>query len=139
MNKTEFLECDDCLCFAARRAARAITQFYDRQLRETGLRSTQFTLLAFLLNAGTSSVNQAAEYLGMERTTLSRNLEPLLSAGYVRVDSGEDRRVKKIAITTQGRAVARAALPLWQQAQQAMTARLPPAAAQTLSLAARAA
>jgi DNA-binding MarR family transcriptional regulator len=137
MNQTEFLECDDCLCFAARRAARAITQFYDRQLRETGLRSTQFTLLAFLLNAGTSSVNQAAEYLGMERTTLSRNLEPLLSAGYIRVDSGEDRRVKKIAITTQGRAAARAALPLWQQAQQAMTARLPPAAAQTLSLASR--
>ena len=138
MNQTEFLECDDCLCFAARRAARAITQFYDRQLRESGLRSTQFTLLAFLLNAGTSSVNQAAEYLGMERTTLSRNLEPLLSAGYVRVDSGEDRRVKMIAITTQGRAAARAALPLWQQAQQAMTARLPPAAAQTLSLASRA-
>lgn len=133
----EFLECDDCLCFAARRAARAITQFYDRQLRESGLRSTQFTLLAFLLNAGTSSVNQAAEYLGMERTTLSRNLEPLLSAGYVRVDSGEDRRVKMIAITTKGRAAARAALPLWRQAQQAMTARLPPAAAQTLSLASR--
>lgn len=137
MNQTEFLECDDCLCFAARRAARAITQFYDRQLRESGLRSTQFTLLAFLLNAGTSSVNQAAEYLGMERTTLSRNLEPLLSAGYVRVDSGEDRRVKMIAITTKGRAAARAALPLWRQAQQAMTARLPPAAAQTLSLASR--
>lgn len=137
MNQTEFLECDDCLCFASRRAARAITQFYDRQLRESGLRSTQFTLLAFLLNAGTSSVNQAAEYLGMERTTLSRNLEPLLSAGYVRVDSGEDRRVKMIAITTQGRAAARAALPLWQRAQQAMTARLPPAAIQTLSLASR--
>ena len=137
MNQTEFLECDDCLCFAARRAARAITQFYDRQLRASGLRCTQFTLLAFLLNAGTSSVNQAAEYLGMERTTLSRNLEPLLSAGYVRVDSGEDRRVKMIAITTQGRAAARAALPLWRQAQQAMTARLPPAATQTLSLASR--
>ena len=137
MNQTEFLECDDCLCFAARRAARAITQFYDRQLRETGLRSTQFTLLAFLLNAGTSSVNQAAEYLGMERTTLSRNLEPLLSAGFVRVDSGEDRRVKKIAITIKGKAAAQAALPLWQQAQRAMTARLPPAAPQTLSLASR--
>jgi len=137
MNQTEFLECDDCLCFAARRAARSITQFYDRQLRDSGLRSTQFTLLAFLLNAGTSSVNQAAEYLGMERTTLSRNLEPLLSAGYVRVDSGEDRRVKKIAITAKGKAAAQAALPLWQQAQRAMTARLPSAAAQTLSLASR--
>ncbi|MFI4981506.1 MAG: MarR family transcriptional regulator, partial [Nevskiales bacterium] len=72
-----------------------------------------------------------------ERTTLSRNLEPLLSAGYVRVDSGEDRRVKKIAITAKGKAAAQAALPLWQQAQQAMTARLPSAAAQTLSLASR--
>src|SRR5882757_6687598 len=139
MNQTEFRECDDCLCFAARRAARAITQFYDREMRDSGLRCTQFTLLAFLLNAGTSSVNQAADYLGMERTTLSRNLEPLLSAGYIRVDSGEDRRVKKIAITTQGRAAARAALPLWQQAQRAMAARLPAAAARTLSLAARAA
>lgn len=139
MNAMEFRECDDCLCFAARRAARAITQYYDRQLRDSGLRATQFTLLAFLLNAGSCSVNQTAEYLGMERTTLSRNLEPLLDAGYVRIGSGEDRRVKKISITAQGRAKAQSALPAWRQAQQAMTARLPPAAAQALSLAARAA
>jgi DNA-binding MarR family transcriptional regulator len=138
MNTSEFRDCDDCLCFAARRAARTITQFYDAQLRGSGLRTTQFTLLAYLLNAGRTPLNHAADYLGLERTTLTRNLQPLLAEGYIGIDSGEDRRVKMIGITAKGRAAAEAALPLWRRAQKAMSARLPPAAAQALSLAAQA-
>jgi DNA-binding MarR family transcriptional regulator len=123
--KPDFKECDACLCSAARRAARVITQHYDRHLRPCGLRSTQFTLLVMLTRAGKLSVGAVAEYLGLERTTLTRNLRPLMAQGYVGIEEGEDRRVKKIAITEKGRAAAEAAWPEWRKAQRTMAARLP--------------
>ena len=133
MNDTDFRDCQDCLCFAARRAARSITTYYDRQLRGSGLRATQFTLLGYLIVAGRSSVNAAAEYLGMERTTLTRNLRPLLALDYVAVASGDDRRVKLITITSRGREAAAAALPQWRKAQRAMSRRLGPSAFKELA------
>ena len=139
MNDTDFRECQDCLCFAARRAARSITQYYDRQLRGSGLRTTQFTLLSYLILAGRRPVNVAAEYLGMERTTLTRNLQPLLALDYVSVESGDDRRVKLIAITARGREAAAAALPQWRKAQRAMSRRLGPSAFKELATAVSAA
>ena len=135
----EFRECDECLCFAARRAARAITQVYDRELRSSGLRATQFTLLSYLLNAGRRPMNQAADYMGLERTTLTRNLQPLLALDYITVDEGEDRRVKLIGITPAGRAAMTAALPHWRKAQRAMSARLSPTTIKALAQAAEAA
>src|ERR1700739_568003 len=78
---SKFGECNDCLCFAARRAARGISQFYDAQLRSSGLRNTQFTLLSYLINAGRGPLTRAADYMGLERTSLSRNLQPLLAQG----------------------------------------------------------
>ena len=137
--QNEFRECDECLCFAARRAARAITQVYDRELRSSGLRATQFTLLSYLLNAGRRPMNQAADYMGLERTTLTRNLQPLLALDYITVDEGEDRRVKLIGITPAGRAAMSAALPHWRKAQRAMSARLSPTAVKALAQAAEAA
>jgi DNA-binding MarR family transcriptional regulator len=137
--QNEFRECDECLCFAARRAARAITQVYDQELRSSGLRATQFTLLSYLLNAGRRPMNQAADYMGLERTTLTRNLQPLLALDYITVDEGEDRRVKLIGITPAGRAAMTAALPHWRKAQRVMSARLSPTAVRALAQVAEAA
>jgi DNA-binding MarR family transcriptional regulator len=124
--KADFLECDSCLCFAARRAARTITQHFERHLRSSGLRATQFTLLVMLVRAGALSMNALADHLGMERTTLTRNLRPLMAQGYVALEEGEeDRRVKKISITDAGRAAAEAALPEWRKVNRAMARRLP--------------
>jgi len=136
MNDSDFKQCSDCLCFAARRVARTVTQFYDAQLRGTGLRTTQFTLLSYLILAGSAPINAVSDYLGVERTTLTRNLKPLLALGYIRVESGEDRRVKLVSITSSGRAAAAGALPQWRKAQQAMSRRLRPAALQELAAAA---
>lgn len=121
----EFRECADCSCFAMRRGARAVTQLYDRYLRPSGLKATQFTLLAVLGQAGSMPLTRAAGYLGMERTTLTRNLRPLLAKGYVEVDAGQDRRVRMVRITEAGEDVARRALPLWRQAQKAIANLLP--------------
>jgi DNA-binding MarR family transcriptional regulator len=131
-------ECAACACFAVRRAARVVTQHYDRALRPSGLRATQFTLLTILALGGPLALSRVADRLGMERTTLTRNLRPLLANGLVTVQHGDDRRVRTIAITPKGRRTALAALPDWRRAQRAIAAHLPPALLTSLNQASRA-
>jgi DNA-binding MarR family transcriptional regulator len=134
----DFRECQDCVCFAVRRAARTITQHYDRQLRATGLRVTQFSLLAVLSHGEPRPVNRVAARLGMDRTTLTRNLRPLVERGYVTVEGGDDARVRLVQITPRGRAAAAAALPHWRRAQRSMERHVTPTALKALAAAERA-
>jgi DNA-binding MarR family transcriptional regulator len=120
----DLAECTICACFAVRRAARAITQHYDRALRPSGLRATQFTLLTVLSVGGPLPLSRVAGRLGMERTTLTRNLKPLVDAGLVGVEHGGDRRVRTISITAKGYRAAVAALPHWRRAQRAVASQL---------------
>ena len=117
-------ECTACACFAIRRAARVITQHYDRALRPSGLRATQFTLLTMLGVGGPLPLSRVADRLGMERTTLSRNLTPLIDAGLIGVEHGDDRRVRTIFITAKGHRAAVAALPDWRRAQRDVASQL---------------
>jgi DNA-binding MarR family transcriptional regulator len=78
---TEFAECLACSCFAARRTARTITQHYEQHMKPTGITATQFTLLVMLALAGPQPLSRLAGQLGVERTTLTRNLRLLLSRG----------------------------------------------------------
>jgi DNA-binding MarR family transcriptional regulator len=137
--RSDLRECASCTCFAVRRAARTITQHYDRHLRPSGLRATQFTLLAVLSLEGPLPLSRAADRLGLERTTLTRNLRPLKARGLVDEEASGDRRVRMIAITRRGLAAARAALPRWRAAQRSVAGRLDRAALRALDLAARAA
>ena len=109
-----------CACFNLRRVTRAVTQVYDEYLRPTGLRVTQFTVLVALRNLHQSTVNQLADKLVVDRTTLTRNLRPLEDAGLVRTRQGEDRRVREIFLTNAGEAKLQEALPLWRDAQSQM-------------------
>jgi DNA-binding MarR family transcriptional regulator len=108
----------DCACFNVRKAARALTSLYDRALAPTGLRATQGTLLVALARAGDIPVTRLAGILGMDRTTLTRNLEPLERDGLVVARPGPDRRVKLAGITEKGRKALAAAMPLWREAQR---------------------
>ena len=117
-------ECAGCACFAVRRAARAITQHYDRTLRPSGLRATQFTLLTVLSLGGPQPLGRVANRLGMERTTLTRNLKPLVAEGLVTVGQEGDRRVRAIAITGKGQRRAVAAIPYWRTAQRSVASYL---------------
>jgi DNA-binding MarR family transcriptional regulator len=92
----EFDECLSCLCFGVRRAARAITQHYDRAVRPLGLRATQFSMLVVLAHAGTLGMSELAQALGLDRTSLTRNLKPAERKGWVRVEQGEDRRRRSV-------------------------------------------
>jgi DNA-binding MarR family transcriptional regulator len=120
----EFAECLACSCFAARRTARTITQHYERQLKSSGLTVTQFTLLAMLSLLGPQPLSRFAGQLGLERTTLTRNLKALRDRGWVTESATTDRRVRFLAITKRGTVAARAALPHWRKAQQSIARRL---------------
>ena len=108
----------ECACFNVRKAARALTAHYDRVLAPTGLRATQGTLLVALARAGSIPVSRLAGILGMDRTTLTRNLEPLRRARLVAVRPGPDRRVKLAGLTEAGRKALAEAMPLWREAQR---------------------
>ena len=137
--QNELRECLSCSCFAVRRAARVITQHYDRHLRPTGLRATQFTVLVVLALEGPLPLSQAADHLGMERTTLTRNLRLLRGRGLIREQGSDDKRIRMLAITRKGAAAARSALPRWRAAQRSIAEQLGAPAVQALSLAAGAA
>ncbi len=106
-----------CICANLRKTTRVVTQFYDGALHPTGLRAGQFTLLAVLAKLGDMPLTRLAEVLVMDRTTLSRNLKPLVARGLISNDSDADQRVRRVGLTGEGTRLFEAALPLWRQAQ----------------------
>jgi DNA-binding MarR family transcriptional regulator len=114
----------ECALANLRRAARAVTRLFDEALAPAGLRSTQFTLLATVAGAGVVGVTDLAEQLGMDRTTLARNLGPLERDGLVRVEPGEDQRTRLVALTDRGLVTLRDAAPLRAVAQRKVVARV---------------
>ncbi len=113
-----------CACHALRKAARAVTQFYDGALRPAGLRATQFTVLLVAARTATATMTELAEALVVDRTTLTRNLKPLKERGLIESVAGEDRRERHIAITPKGRQALARATPAWRQAQATIAGRL---------------
>ena len=113
----EFAACRDCRCLNARREAQRLTRAYDEKLRPFGLTVNQFSMLTTLILAGPLSVAELAEHLGIDRTTLTRNLALGEKNGLVETVTGDDRRVRLVEITRAGRALADQALPAWQEAQ----------------------
>lgn len=114
-----------CACLGIRRAARLLARRYDEALRPLGLTSGQFSILAALLRDQPVPLGALAEGLGLERTTLHRNLVPLEALGFLRtVDDPADRRVRALQLTGAGRRILRDAIPLWEAAQAETTRRL---------------
>lgn len=112
------IDVNNCTSFNLRKAARVVTHQYDEILKPSGLRSTQFSLLTVLSKGGAETISNLAHKLVMDRTTLTRNLKPLQSQGWIKRVPGEDRRTRAWEITGQGRKVLAGALPLWQKAQK---------------------
>jgi len=104
---------------ALRRAARRVSEMYDDALCATGLRATQFAILATLVASDGMSVNELADQLDLDRTTAGKNLRPLERDGLVAVTvSAKDRRSRVVALTPSGRKRVGEAFPLWAEAQQ---------------------
>jgi DNA-binding MarR family transcriptional regulator len=120
--KVDFTATRQCVCTAARRNSRDLTRIFEKAMRGSGVRGTQFTLLATLVQTGPIPTTRLAEFQGLERTTLTRNLSRLVRDGFVQIREGEDRRVRKAAITPAGEEAARRAYPFWKKAQDAALA-----------------
>lgn len=95
-----------------------VTQFYDSVLRPSGLRVTQFTLLQALNHAPGISQKQLAELLEIDSTTLTRTLALLRRKGWLRSETGTDRRKLRLFLTPAGQRKYKRVLPYWQSAQR---------------------
>jgi DNA-binding MarR family transcriptional regulator len=99
-------------------ATRAVTQLYDDALRPSGLRASQFSILATIAGRGAASLKQLEEMLAIDQTTLSRNLGLLERDGLLGRAPHPDGRVKAMRLTPKGRRALAVARPLWAQVQQ---------------------
>jgi len=113
-----------CVCGRLRRAARALTQLYDDAMAPCGLRVTQFSLIRTLLREGPTRITDLAGLALLDRTALSRTLEPLVAEGLVRIAAGRDARTREVTLTRAGRAAYERALPYWEEAQKIVLRKL---------------
>ena len=126
MLKTEAMSAEDlarhasdaCACFQARQLARQITRAYDEAMRDTGLKATQFTVLAAVVTCGEGvCLSDLADNLGMERSTFSRNLMPLVKRGLVEHSDALKGRSRAVVATPEGRRVFAKSAAAWRHAQ----------------------
>jgi len=117
-SKIDLSDCPSCVNFNLRKAMRAVSQHYDQVMAPSGIRATQFTILTVLSRAGDITMTELADFLVMDRTTLTRNLKPLEKESYLKVLPGlQDRRSRRIEISNAGRKAQKRAMPYWQKAQ----------------------
>ena len=114
-----------CLCDALRQASRAVSRVYDQEMRSFRLRTTQYALLAWLGHAGEVRQRDLVALTHLDETTLTRNLRPLIDAGWVAISPGDDLREKLVRLTAAGSAKLRQARPAWDRAQKRMRSLLP--------------
>src|SRR5262245_59390345 len=107
----------NCVCFNLRRVTRAVTQFYDSEMRRHGIRPTQGTILSSLQAKDSWTMAELSDWLGMDRTTLVRNLRPLQRDGLVEADGGGHGNRVELAITAKGRRQIEKITPAWKAAQ----------------------
>jgi DNA-binding MarR family transcriptional regulator len=125
MNET-LLPVLPCMCAGLRRASRALTQFYEEELRPVGLRATQFTILQTLSLAGEVTQQELGRMLAMDSTTLTRTLGIMNRHGWIGQRRGVDRRERWLRLSKTGEAQLRRALPLWEKVQARLSLHLGP-------------
>ncbi|UEP32536.1 MULTISPECIES: MarR family winged helix-turn-helix transcriptional regulator [unclassified Burkholderia] len=114
---------DQCNCFTVRKAARQISRLYDAHLQPSGLRITQFLILATLNERENASVNALAERLDIERTAMGKMVGVLERDGFVTMrPSPEDGRIRIVELTPEGTKLFERATPLWREAQHQFSA-----------------
>ena len=109
-----------CVCATLRKATRSVTQFFDNTLRPSGLRATQFHILAEIRGAGEATVTNLTKLLVMDQTTLTRGLAILEREGLITTVPKPDARLKSVCLTTKGNRALASAFPLWSAAQKKM-------------------
>lgn len=105
----------ECYCTNLRRSANAVSDFYDRELKPSGLTAPQYYLMINLSRLGSANITHWAERVGLERSTMVRNIRPLEARGLITQTDGHG---KTYALTGDGKASLDAAIPMWTEAQR---------------------
>ncbi len=116
----DFSVTENCVCFNLRWVTRVMTQFFEAELRRQGIRATQAPILLALNAKDDWNMAELSDWLGMERTTLVRNLRPLQRDGLVTTGGGGRGRRVELAITAKGRKQVEQFMPAWRAAQSAV-------------------
>jgi DNA-binding MarR family transcriptional regulator len=115
-----------CAMFHTRRAARAVTNHFDRHLKAAGIKATHFSLLVMVSAAQGRPLSEIANYMAMDRTALARDLRVLEELDLITIDAPEnDRRTRIMALTSKGKRILQRALPAWRKAQEDVVRSLP--------------
>lgn len=114
---TAFDIAQNCAAIRSRKAARLISRYYDEAIRPLGLKNTQLSLLVAIKLGAPDSISAFADRMGLERTTLTRNLQLLEKKEFIEVSPEGYRRSRSIHIAPKGQVILEKALPLWRQAQ----------------------
>lgn len=107
-----------CTNLKLRQFMRRVSQFYDAEMAQVGLKTTQYSLLSYVDKLGPVRPGELAEGLKMDASTLTRNLRPLVDAGWVVVSAGEDARSRLVSLTPAGREKRAEAKRRWKVAQE---------------------
>lgn len=109
-----------CHCLNVRRASRAVSQFYERYLETCALTISQLSLLRQVSMAERTTINELAERMRIDRTTLNRNLKPLADAGLITIRPGQDSRTRHVQLTKAGNNAVTQGWKRWSEAQGAL-------------------
>jgi DNA-binding MarR family transcriptional regulator len=113
-----------CTCHMIKRTARRLTQYYNEALKPVGLTLAQYSVLAQTDYAASLTVTELAALTDVDRTTLTRNLRPMVEAGWITIGDGSDKRSRAVRLTGRGQTLFRQAHPLWQGAERGFRASL---------------
>lgn len=113
-----------CTNLKLRQLMRRVAQHYDAEVGKTGLRGTQYSLLSYVARLGPLRPVDLAREMKIDASTLTRNLRPLIDAGWLRMDAGPDARSRLVSVTDAGRKKRSEAQRRWRVAQEAMNVRL---------------
>ena len=115
-----------CTNLKLRELSRVVTRHYDAYVAPTGLKNSQYSLLSHVVLLGPLRPGELAARMKLDASTLTRNLQPLVAAGWVEQGPGDDARSRLVVATEAGRAKRAEAQRAWKQAQLALNARLGP-------------
>lgn len=118
LSRHDIAECGKCTAFNLKKATRAVQNLYDEAFKDVGLEGTQFTVLSHVFIFGPISITKLAESMHVDRTTVARNLGPLVKRGLIETRQGNDRRAKIINVTDEGKSILSQALPVWRNTHE---------------------
>ncbi len=113
-----------CTNLKLRQLTRRVTQHYDAEMGAIGLKTTQYSLLSHVDKLGPLRPGELAAHMKMDPSTLTRNLKPLVAAGWVVLGQGSDARSRLVSITDEGRALRASAQRHWRLAQTRLNDKL---------------